>query len=73
MSDPLDMKFIYDPKPATVGEPKPMGVEQGWVVIWDGESGPAHVAKAGMIHDGEGGMDVVTTEDFTECNVIDDS
>lgn len=69
--DEPDLIYRYDPRPE-VTEPKPLGVEGGWVVIWNGKPGPAKVAKAGMIHEGDGNVDVVLTSDFSDCEVTGD-
>lgn len=68
-----DLIYYYDPVPVSDREPKPLGVEQGWIVLWDGEPGPAHIAKAGMIHEGDGTYHVAQIDDFKECDVVDDS
>lgn len=74
MSDePIDLVYRYDPVSCSEKPPKPLGVENGWVVIWDGTPGPAQVAKAGLLHEGDGSFDVVLVEDFTECTVVDDT
>ncbi len=70
MTTPEPLTYFYGPQP-----PEPLfkeGVTSGYLVNWNGEPGPASVAKVAMLVDGEGVVSIVQTGEFEPCSVVDD-
>jgi len=64
-------KYYYYPSPDP--EMPPAGVTEGYLVLWDGKSGPAQMTDAAMLHEGDGSFTIVLSVDgFRPTEVVDD-
>lgn len=72
MSDRDPETFIYDPGEAGDQFFKP-GATTGYVVLWSGEPGPAHVAAAVAFADEDGQSFVEQTSEFEPTTIVEGS
>lgn len=66
MDEPLTY-YVYEEPP-----PPPAGVQVGYVVVWNGQPGPGSCMPVAVLHDGEGGWDVVPNGEFEFVTITAD-